>query len=372
MAGLVNDATGVVSTPSMDPATTTQANATNAIATGYNASQSQAAQMQPTTGTASTAGLTTNSVNTDQTVAGQLKGIIDDNSPLLQQARTQALANANSRGLLNSSMAETGAQSAVLSAALPIAQQDASANFSNAEHNMDASNTNAQFNAGQTQDITKTNLGYTNNASQVNTANQQQTNLTNQQATNQAGQFTAAAQNAASSQNAQQQTQTSQFNANQANQTSQFNAQQSNTAALQAMDETVKTYMDQQDNATKVQLQAMDGNTKVQLANIQAQYQELMQSSQSASDIYKTIVGNVTTIMTDKDMDPAAKQAAVNQQVQMLQSGMAVAGQVANVNLGSLLNFSAGSIAQQANPAPTPVAPAQIFPPDYFDRGSNH
>lgn len=318
MAGLVNDATGAASAPTVDPATTSNANATSAVATGYTAAQSQAAQMQPTTGTASTAGLTTNNVNSNQTVAGQLQGLIDDNSPLLQQARTQALESANQKGLLNTSMAQTGAESAVLSEALPIAQQDASTNFSNAENNMAATNQNSQFNAGQTQSMTNENLGIVNSAAQVNTANQQQTGLANQSATNQAEQFTAGAQNTASIQNSQE--------------------------------------------ANQVQLQAMDDDNKVQLANIQAQYQELMQSSQSASNIYTAAVNNITSIMTNTNMDPTSKQNAVNQQVQMLQSGLVVAGQVANVDLGNLLNFSSGDIAQQANPAPAP-APADVVAP---------
>lgn len=59
------------------------------------------------------------------TVQGQVSNIIDQNSPLMQQAATRGLQAANSRGLLNSSMAVQAGQAAVLDAAMPMAQQDA-------------------------------------------------------------------------------------------------------------------------------------------------------------------------------------------------------------------------------------------------------
>jgi hypothetical protein len=66
-------------------------------------------------------------VTPDQTVQGQLKNIIADDSPLLQQAKTRALSDMQSRGLLNSSLAIGAGHNAVIQNALPIAQQDASA-----------------------------------------------------------------------------------------------------------------------------------------------------------------------------------------------------------------------------------------------------
>lgn len=389
MAGLVNDATGAVTPPptayttpvyaGTANATAGQATSSNATGVGYKGAQTTAQQMTAANnGVASTAGLTTNTVQAPETVASQLKGLVDDNSPLLQQARATALANMNSRGLLNSSMAETGAQSAVLSQALPIAQQDASTYLTTAQANQAATNQNAEYNATNAQGMTLANLNNTQDASKTNATLGTQVNLSNQGSTNAGAAATAAAANAASSQNAQQATQTSQFNAGQntavsqgnaaaANQTAQFNsnlnnsaqqfnAGQANQGAIAAMNAEVSTYTAGLDSATKVQLQAMDGQNKVQLANIQAQYQQQLQSSQSAQSIYSSVVGNITSIMTNADMDPGAKQAAVNQQVQMLKDGMAVAGSVASVNLGSLLTFSG------AQPAAAPAAAAAVNP----------
>jgi hypothetical protein len=61
-----------------------------------------------------------------QTVAGQLDGLLDSNSSYMQQAATAGTQYANKRGLLNSSLGAQASQQAAISAALPIAQQDAS------------------------------------------------------------------------------------------------------------------------------------------------------------------------------------------------------------------------------------------------------
>ncbi|MDR1613679.1 MAG: hypothetical protein LBT97_12985 [Planctomycetota bacterium] len=102
-------------------------------------------------------------IDDKQTVAGQIKGILASNSPLLQQAETAAKQAANARGLANSSMAVTAGQSALYNAALPIAQADAQTHASNAQYNADAANTATKYNADAT-----------------NTANQYNANATNQ------------------------------------------------------------------------------------------------------------------------------------------------------------------------------------------------
>lgn len=62
----------------------------------------------------------------DASVSSRLTGLLSKQSPLQKQARTQGLQAANSRGLLNSSMAVGAAQDAAYKAALPIASQEAS------------------------------------------------------------------------------------------------------------------------------------------------------------------------------------------------------------------------------------------------------
>ncbi|EJE50108.1 hypothetical protein PMI14_05313 [Acidovorax sp. CF316] len=82
----------------------------------------------------------------NETVRSQLQQIIADDSPLMQQARARALQTANTRGLLNSSMALTAADSAMYDAAMPIAQQDASTYARAGEFNANTANTFARDN----------------------------------------------------------------------------------------------------------------------------------------------------------------------------------------------------------------------------------
>lgn len=65
----------------------------------------------------------------NESTEGRVYGIIDRNSPLMQQAEARALMLANRRGLANSSIAGQAMQAAVMDAALPIASQDASQAF---------------------------------------------------------------------------------------------------------------------------------------------------------------------------------------------------------------------------------------------------
>lgn len=80
-------------------------------------------------------------VTKDQTVQGQLEKIIDPNNPLQTQAQTYANQQANSRGLLNSSLAVSAAQDALYKNAVPIAQQDANVNASAGQFNANSANT---------------------------------------------------------------------------------------------------------------------------------------------------------------------------------------------------------------------------------------
>jgi hypothetical protein len=61
----------------------------------------------------------------DDSVSTRVTGLMEQNSPLMQQAKTQGAQAANRRGLLNSSMGVQAGQQAAYGAALPIASQEA-------------------------------------------------------------------------------------------------------------------------------------------------------------------------------------------------------------------------------------------------------
>lgn len=64
-------------------------------------------------------------VTPNELVANQLQGLLDSNSPYIQNARRRGLEQANARGMLNSSIAAGNSQRSALEAAMPIAMADA-------------------------------------------------------------------------------------------------------------------------------------------------------------------------------------------------------------------------------------------------------
>lgn len=74
------------------------------------------------------------------TTQGQLDSILSGDSPLMQRARTIAAQQANSRGLLNSSMAAEAGTAAMIDRATPIAASDSAVYDTRARFNADAQN----------------------------------------------------------------------------------------------------------------------------------------------------------------------------------------------------------------------------------------
>jgi hypothetical protein len=189
--------------------------ASQARASGYGAAQSNATTSQAQTAKGHTAagvgsvkaGLRNINQATD-TVAGQFDALTQKGSPLMTLARTNAAQQANSRGLLNSSMAIGAGEMAAYQAALPIAQQDASTYFQqgrdNQQHqnnanlyNHQAETQNRQFNAGQLNQTSQFNAQTGTQNNQFNAQLGTQNHQFNAQSTNQARQFGAEAGNKA-------------------------------------------------------------------------------------------------------------------------------------------------------------------------------
>lgn len=253
-AGLINPA-----------APAAQAQATPATATGY----------APTLGTVN---------QPTDTVQGQIGGIIAADSPLMQQAHRRAMEKANSRGLLNSSIAVQAGESALYDAALPIAQADA--------------------------------------------ATHSQQRLANQNVENAASQFGAAAAN-----------QASQTNATLGTDVSQRNAAAANTLQLTAMDQAFKTAIANTDAQNRVLMQQLGDVTKTTLANIEADFKTLMQTSASATDMYRQGMDAISKVVADTNMNAQAKAAAINGYLGWLKNGMNLVASINGVDLGNLLNF---------------------------------
>ncbi len=116
--------------------------------------------IEGTVATASTYDPTLRGINVDtDTVQGQITGLLDSDSRYIERARARGIGVANSRGLLNSSMAAGASEASAIDAALPIAQQDASTYLQQGMANQSASNT-----AGSTNAQLKTNVSTANAA----------------------------------------------------------------------------------------------------------------------------------------------------------------------------------------------------------------
>ena len=122
--------------------------------------------------TPSTANLTQANFDENRgTVQGRLNQVLDPNSQLMQRAQYFANQQANSRGLLNSSMATSAAQAAMVDAGLQIATPDAAAFNQFGLSNMAAANQHAQFNADQLNRVNTANASQQMEAGKINADN---------------------------------------------------------------------------------------------------------------------------------------------------------------------------------------------------------
>ena len=312
----------------------------------------------PTMAAAAPAAAVTNATATDwtpdtnSTVQGQLSGILKTGSPLLDRAETKAAQAANSRGLLNSTMAITAGQSALYDAALPIAQQDAST-FA------DAGKTNAQ----QRTQVGLANASAANSSAQQAAGFQQQSNLQTQDLAAQAAQqqrelasrYDLASLDANSRMALQQADAANQQKLQAANAALQTGLQANDLAVKQSMqqyDAAVQQAMNGQNNENKLKLAQMDADTKTNLAEIEAKYKNQLQANSSMATTYQSYADAVTRIMLDTNLDADAKKSAIENQRVLYNNSLSLQSDVSGLKLGTLL------AAGQATSAPPVASPA--------------
>lgn len=90
-----------------------------------------------------------------ETVAGQLGSVLAADGPLMQQARAQAMTQANERGMLNSSLAASAGEDAMISSALQVATPDAGYYNHASDYNAAAENQATMYNATTQNDFAK-------------------------------------------------------------------------------------------------------------------------------------------------------------------------------------------------------------------------
>lgn len=246
---------------------TYQSTPVQGTSTGYNPS----VLGQPATTTANTYDASNATANTYQatnqapastynptTVQGRMTGLLDKNSDYMKMNTTQALQQANSRGLANSSMAVGAGRLAAIQGSLPIATQDAAA-FNQA----------GQFNAGQINNVNANNAGYQNQASQANANARNQIALSNQSAQNRSALDNANFLNTADQFNTSTQNQFDQINQQANNQANKYNATVENEFALKNQDALNQSAKDFATANNTASLQNAENNMRILLANAQ-------------------------------------------------------------------------------------------------------
>lgn len=211
-----------------------------------------APSIQAPTMTATGYAPTQRTVDSDkETVQGQIKGLLTSGSPMIEQARTSANQQMNSRGLLNSSLAVQASDQAAYNAALPIAQADANIYGTASQQNMAAQN-----------DALKTNTSASNEAAKLNLG--------------------------------------------------------ANLDALKAN---------------------LDVASKTRLAGIEADYKTLIQTSASASEIYKGTMASIANLIANTDMTAESKATAITGMFDRMGSALNLVGSINGVDLTGLLDF---------------------------------
>ena len=137
----------------------------------------------------------TGQIDEGNTVEGRMSGLLSRNSDYMKRAESRANLLANSRGILNSTMAVGAAHGAAIDAALPIAQQDSSQDLQMNLANVGYENTAAQYGAEASRERENLQAGLEQDTRQFNQTQTFQADQLNQTAQNQANSEFAAEQN---------------------------------------------------------------------------------------------------------------------------------------------------------------------------------
>jgi hypothetical protein len=270
-------------------------------------------------------------VQSNETVQGQLQGILAQDSPLLRQARAKAMEGMADRGLVNSAMAQSAGQDAMYKSALQVATPDALAYGKAASENQkygnetqqfnaDAFNKNSEFNAkglnemglrnaADKADMERTILvdaGQTKRQDSVNATNITTTRMNNDTAI----------------------TTTGMNNRTQIETTGMNNATQMAAASMQA--ETSR-YSANLSASTQMQISNNSLAQQSYLESSRQQHAEDMQTSGAANLLYQHVAQNSSAILTNPDLDGPTRERLLQAQRDIFDNGAMIAGSAARL-----------------------------------------
>lgn len=300
--------------------------AINNVSTGQNAAAQNLAQFNP----ASDMSLQTYTPQTrevnqaTETAAGQVNSLLADDNPLLQRARTIARQNMAQRGLVNSSMAQGAGVAAMVDRITPIAQQDAQTYSNRALANMETTNEANQFNVNQNNQFLSQGL---NIAANKDLQSAQQTFQTAQADLDRA--FQAAQQDKSIAAQMNLQTAQQNFSAAQAN----LDRQQQLTISNSQIASNERLTLAQID-ATAKNLNTSNAAQMEQLKT-QIENNKTEAGKNYAVNITATATAQINALLGDPNLDPAAKQAAIDNVIKNTNASLQWASTFYNTTLPS-------------------------------------
>lgn len=261
-------------------------------------------------------------VTSQQTVAGQMGDLLSESSPYIQQARGRSTQQAAARGLQNSSIAAQAGEQAAISAALPIASQDASTHDVRERDRLAAENNLIGMREGG--DITS--------RLQSEAAQQQLTAQQRQIAQQQwLAQFDAQTQTALQSVDlaTRERMQAAGFTQEQALQAAQVASQQ----WLAQFDASTRERLQGLDNDVRLTLQQLDIDAQERVANLNVNSASRSDASRMAASFELAYSTMLQTIMNNPDIPAAERQSYMDHANAMRDSNIALVEQMFNVDL---------------------------------------
>ena len=246
-------------------------------------------------------------VGTQETVAGQMDTLLRAEGPYVTRARTRAAETANARGLINSTMAAQAGEAAAIDASLPIAGADASTYNLAARENMAAGNRAFEFGAGESNISARQAADAANQTARMRTGAELERGLI--------GARTEAERSLVGT---------------------RTEAESRLLGEKAAQEQRLVVARGDIEKA----IQGMRGEQGERIANIEANYRQLIQTSDSAGRFYAEMARDIGAIMANKDTSREQKTQGLERMADLLESGLTIIGEVGNIDLASLLDFS--------------------------------
>ena len=267
----------------------------------------------------------------EQQVDAELARILGEDSPLLASARAEAMRQMNARGLTNTSMAAGATYSAMVDAALPMAQQNAQQALQREMANTELRQQSNQLTAEQTAALRalEAELGQDLsifNADQLAQAQRLTAELRSAMESNNAEAYNEAALQLAELQR-------------------DAEAQQADLEAAGEEREFLErqAYQEQVlDIVGRLNEQFMIGEQQIDLQHVIGTYQQITSINETAATLMDSYLRSIGSIYDDPKMSTSQAAEAIRQMVTMLEGSMRMLSEMNNMDFGNTDAFIPG------------------------------